>query len=157
MSIRKAGQEDLKYFLEHGMCLKELEESFGFKGYLASEKEFIKEYSRFLVLAYSNGIYRFYVAEEDEAGVVGTCISAVEPTETFYRYDLIGRILFIWVEPEYRESGVAKSMVEAAEEDLVADGIRVIYATINQWNSTPQFKLLHHGYTYQFVQLFREL
>ena len=154
MTIRRATTDDLEHFLRHGLDLRDLEESFGFNGYLEDDQEFIKEYSRFLVLAFEQGHYEFYVAEDD-GEVVGTLIGCLEPAETFYRYQILGCIRFIWIEPEHREAGVAKALVETFEDRMRELGIEIVYATINQWNSAPQFKLLHHGWNYEFVQLFR--
>lgn len=157
MNIRKCMTKDLEKFLEHGLFLKRLEESFGFEGYVEDEEKFIREYSRFLVMAFENDAYRFYVAEDDNGNILGTLISLIEPTETFYRYRLLGRILTIWIEDGNREQGVAKALVEACEDEMLDTGIDVVYATINQWNNLPQYKLSHHGYHYEYVQLFRRL
>ena len=156
MNIRSATTEDLEYFLRHGVALRDLEMSFGFHGYLGDDREFVREYSRYLVLATQRGDYYLYVAEVD-GKVIGTLIGCIEPTESFYRDHFVGVIRFIYIDPQEREQSVAKALVEEFEEEMRKTGVGAVFATINQWNSLPQFKLLHHGWQYGHVQLYREL
>jgi ribosomal protein S18 acetylase RimI-like enzyme len=155
MNIRSATDSDLNVVLEHLYSVKEYEESLGFTGY-ADDERFLREVSKYLILLMDSDDHMIIIAEE-EGRIIGSLIGAIELAETFYKYPVLGNISFIYIDPEHREAGVAKALVECFEDTMRDNGVDVVYATIHQGNTLPQYKLLHHGWNYQFVQLFREV
>lgn len=156
MNIRLAVQDDLETFLRHAVEFREADKAMGDSDYLDDDHEFIREYARFLCLIFERGDYYMYVAEAD-GKVIGTLIGCVSQTESFVKADLFGDIRFIYIDMENREKNVAKLLVEQFEDAMRDIGIKTVVAMINQWNSMPQFKLLHHGWHYKYVQLNRRL
>jgi GNAT superfamily N-acetyltransferase len=155
MKVRAAYEDDLPKVMEHIYALKKGEEEMGFTGY-ADDKTFLKEMGKFLILIRGEDNFIILVAE-DGGEIVGSLVGSTEKVEKFFKYDFIGCIRYIYVDPKAREKGVAKELVETFETIMQVNEIGAVYATIHQANTTPQFKLLHHGWFYQYVQLFREV
>src|SRR5688572_22008683 len=68
----------------------------------------------------------FLVAEREPARLVGFLIGTVEREIPIYRLREYGFIHDVWVEPDYRNEGLARQMVTLAAERFRAIGVRQV-------------------------------
>src|SRR5687768_9922949 len=68
----------------------------------------------------------FLVAEREAGLVVGFLIGTVEREIPIYRLTEYGFIHDVWIEPEYRNEGVARQLVTLAIERFRAIGLRQV-------------------------------
>lgn len=71
-----------------------------------------------------NQLPQYYIAVHNNriVGGIGVCVN-----DDHNRYDLTPNICDLWVEPEYRNMGLAGKLLKTAEEDMLLRGITTLY------------------------------
>ena len=83
---------------------------------------------------------RFWLAFNDDKAI-GMIGAGVDQTD---RYNLIA----MWVEPELRELGVAKSLVNAVKSDSIGRGFKQVFLDVSPDNLKASQFYKKHGFTF---------
>jgi ribosomal protein S18 acetylase RimI-like enzyme len=122
MEIRAARVEDVPFVTPMVRKLCELHQSWD-----AARYTFLEDvegmYDSWLRVKAGDPRAVFLVADRAGRGPVGFLIGLVEPEIPIYRVTEFGFIHDLWVEPEYRNEGVARQMVMLAVEKFRGMGV----------------------------------
>jgi len=104
----------------------------------------------------------FLVAERevpgDERGrLVGFIVGTVEPEIGIYRVKEFGFLHDLWVEPEYRNEGVARQMVTLAVEQFRAIGVPQVRLDVAYGNEPAKGLFAACGFRASIVEMLVEL
>jgi ribosomal protein S18 acetylase RimI-like enzyme len=125
MLIRPATPDDVPAVLPMVSALAELHEKwdpqrFDYKPNTA------QMYDRWLHSRAMDDRSVFLVAEREPGKIVGFTIATIEHTIPIYRLDETGFIHDMWVEPQYRNEGIARQMTMLVIEKFREKGIKQI-------------------------------
>ena len=99
----------------------------------------------------------FLVAERSPAQLVGFLIGTVEREIPIYRLDEYGFIHDVWVEPDYRNEGLARQLVTLASERFRSIGVRQMRLDVLVTNMPAQNLFTSCGFRPSVTEMLLEL
>jgi len=97
-----------------------------------------------------------FLVAEDEAQLVGFLVATVESEIPIYRLQEFAFIHDLWVEPEYRQKGIAKEMVMQAVEHFHQMGVQQIRLDTAAINEAARRLFASCGFRISTVEMLRE-
>ncbi|MEH2180331.1 GNAT family N-acetyltransferase [Nostoc sp.] len=107
-------------------------------------------------LANSDGRSIFLVSE-NEGQIVGFLVATVEQEIPIYRLQEFAFIHDIWVEPEYRQKGIARQMVMLSIERFQQMGIKQIRLDTAIANEAARQLFASCGFRFSIIEMLIEL
>jgi ribosomal protein S18 acetylase RimI-like enzyme len=98
----------------------------------------------------------FFVADREGLGPVGFLIGTVEREIPIYRLTEFGFIHDLWVEPAYRNEGLARQMVMRAVERFEAIGVKQVRLDTARPNEAARTLFESCGYRISAIEMIRE-
>jgi ribosomal protein S18 acetylase RimI-like enzyme len=99
----------------------------------------------------------FLVAERSPGHVVGFLIGTVEREIPIYRLEEYGFIHDVWVEPDYRNEGLARQMATLAAERFRGIGVRQVRLDVLVSNTPAQNLFASCGFRASVTEMLLEL
>jgi ribosomal protein S18 acetylase RimI-like enzyme len=99
----------------------------------------------------------FLVAERSPGQLVGFLIGTVEREIPIYRLEEYGFIHDVWVEPDYRNEGVARQLVTLAAERFDAIGVKQVRLDVLVSNTPAQNLFRSCGFRPSVTEMLLEL
>jgi ribosomal protein S18 acetylase RimI-like enzyme len=99
----------------------------------------------------------FLVAERSVGHLVGFLIGTVEREIPIYRLDEYGFVHDVWVEPDYRNEGLARQLVTLAAERFRAIGVRQVRLDVLVSNAPAQNLFTSCGFRPSVTEMLLEL
>jgi ribosomal protein S18 acetylase RimI-like enzyme len=157
MTIRPATAEDVPNVLPMVQKINELHESWdpARYGFLPNIAE---QYGGWLTARARDPNSVFLVAEHEETGtLVGFLVGTVDDTIPIYRVREVGFIHDVWVEPDYRNEGVARQMTMLAIERFRQIGVTQIRLETVKANDAARGLFSRCGFRESVVEMLLEL
>jgi ribosomal protein S18 acetylase RimI-like enzyme len=98
----------------------------------------------------------FLVAEREPSRLAGFLIGTVEREIPIYRLNEYGFIHDVWVEPEYRNEGLARQMVTLAAERFREIGVRQVRLDVLVGNAPAQALFESCGFRSSVLEMLLE-
>ena len=98
----------------------------------------------------------FLVAEREPSRLVGFLIGTVEREIPIYRLREYGFIHDVWVEPDYRNEGLARQMVTLAAERFRAIGVRQVRLDVLTGNAPAKALFQSCGFRASILEMLLE-
>jgi ribosomal protein S18 acetylase RimI-like enzyme len=98
----------------------------------------------------------FLVAEREEK-LVGFLVATVEREIPIYRLDQFGFIHDLWVEPDYRNEGIARQMTMLAIEKFRAIGVKQVRLDTHAKNDAARALFASCGFRASVMEMLLEL
>ncbi len=156
MQIRKANPDDVPAVLPMVRKLCELHRDWDPAKYPFVEG-IEKMYDGWLRVRAEDGRSVFLVAEREGKGIVGFLIGTAEREVPIYRVAEYGFIHDLWVEPEYRNEGVARQMVMLAIETFRERGMGQVRLDTAMKNEAARKLFESCGFRGSVVEMLMEL
>lgn len=120
-----------------------------------------KRYAHWLTAQVKNDRSVFLVADpqpsEKSADLAGFLIATTETEIPIYRLQTYGFIHDLWVEPNYRQTGIARKMVEQAIATFTQMGIPQIRLDVATPNETARHLFESCGFRVSTLEMLTEL
>ena len=98
----------------------------------------------------------FLVAEREPSRLVGFLIGTVEKEIPIYRLTEYGFVHDVWVEPDYRNEGLARQMVTLAAERFREIGVRQVRLDVLQGNTPARALFESCGFRPSILEMLLE-
>jgi ribosomal protein S18 acetylase RimI-like enzyme len=155
MDIRPATADDVPAVLPMVRKLCELH-----RGWDRAKYDFVdgieEMYRGWLTARATDGRAVFLVAEREGRGPVAFLIGTVEREIPIYRLKEYGFIHDVWVEPDYRNEGVARQMTMQAVEAFGRMGVRQVRLDTAAPNDAARRLFESCGFRTSVVEMLRE-
>ena len=99
----------------------------------------------------------FLVAERSPGHLVGFLIGTVEREIPIYRLDEYGFVHDVWIEPDYRNEGLARQLVTLAAERFRSIGVRQVRLDVLVSNTPAQGLFTACGFRPSVTEMLLEL
>jgi ribosomal protein S18 acetylase RimI-like enzyme len=156
MTIRPATPEDVPLVLPMVQRLAELHEQWDPQRY-----DYLPDpgamYDRWLRSRAKDSRSVFLVAERDPSRLAGFLIATIEGTIPIYRLTETGFIHDLWVEPEYRNEGIARQMTMLAVERFREKGVKQIRLETAAKNDAARALFTACGFRVSSVEMLLEI
>lgn len=116
-----------------------------------------EHYQKWLIAQSSNERSVFLVAEAESKKLVGFAIATVEREIPIYRLQEFAFIHDLWVEPEYRQAGVAKRMILLTIDSFKQMGIKQIRLDTAYANEVARKLFSSCGFRISTIEMLVEL
>jgi len=115
-----------------------------------------QRYEKWLTRMAQNERSVFLVAEDDRQ-LVAFLISAIEQEIPIYRLQEYAFIYDLWVEPEYRQKGIARQMLILCVERFEQMGIKQIRLDTAVENENARKLFASCGFRFSNIEMLREI
>ena len=98
-----------------------------------------------------------FLVSEDEAQLVAFMVATIEREIPIYRLQEFAFVHDIWVEPEYRQNGIARQMVMLSIERFHQMGVKQIRLDTAVANEAARRLFTSCGFRLSIIEMLREL
>ncbi|RCJ24048.1 acetyltransferase [Nostoc minutum NIES-26] len=155
MLIRSATPDDIRAVLPMVAKICALHESWDNAKYGFVEHP-EQRYEKWLTRMTQNERSVFLVAEDDRQ-LVAFLISAIEQEIPIYRLKEYAFIYDLWVEPEYRQKGIARQMLMLCVERFEQMGIKQIRLDTAVENENARKLFASFGFRFSNIEMLKEI
>jgi ribosomal protein S18 acetylase RimI-like enzyme len=105
----------------------------------------------------ANSVRSIFLVSENEGQIVGFLVATIEREIPIYRLQEFAFIHDIWVEPEYRQNGIARQMVMLSIERFHQMGIKQIRLDTAVVNDASRRLFTSCGFRLSIIEMLIEL
>jgi len=156
MTIRPACPDDLPVVLPMVARLAALHETWDPQRY-DYRPNFEQMYDRWLRARSADDRAVFLVAEREPGKIIGFVIATIEGTIPVYRLSETGYIHDMWVDPEYRNEGVARQMTMLAIKKFREKGVKQIRLETANANDAARALFSSCGFRVSSIEMLIDL
>ncbi|MFN6561668.1 MAG: GNAT family N-acetyltransferase [Nostoc sp. ChiSLP01] len=98
-----------------------------------------------------------FLVSENQGQLIGFLVATIEQEIPIYRLQEFAFIHDIWVEPEYRQNGIARQMVMQAVESFSQMGVKQIRLDTANANEASRRLFASCGFRISTIEMLREL
>ncbi|MEH1838146.1 MAG: GNAT family N-acetyltransferase [Nostoc sp.] len=155
MLIRPATTTDIPAILPMVAKICALHESWDFAkyGFLTHPEQ---RYEQWLIRL-ANSERSVFLISENEGQIVAFLVATVEREIPIYRLQEFAFIHDIWVEPEYRQKGIARQMVMLSVERFHQMGVKQIRLDTAVANEASRRLFASCGFRLSIIEMLKEL
>jgi ribosomal protein S18 acetylase RimI-like enzyme len=154
--IRRATRDDLRHIGRLGALLVAAHHEFDARRFLAPTSRTKDAYASFLGAQLDSPDAAIFVAEEN-AGVIGYAYVAVESYDYMALRGPAGVLHDLIVDPERRDRGVGRGLLEAALAYLQSRGLSQVVLSAAERNEAAQRLFASLGFRRTMIEMTREL